>query len=79
MEDLKLVKKKEATFVPYRIKDIMIVKDFMKIGGSCSVESRKQIIRIAKAVKISGGNIIRGGAFKPRTSHYSFQGLGKKD
>ena len=78
MDDLKLVNNKDATFVPYRIKDLTIGKDFLKIGGPCSVESREQIIRIAKAVKMSGGHIIRGGTFKPRTSPYSFQGLGKE-
>ena len=44
------------------------------IGGPCSVESEEQIIEIAKAIKQSGGNILRGGAFKPRTSPYDFQG-----
>ena len=39
MDDLKLVNNKDATFVPYRIKDLMIGKDFLKIGGPCSVES----------------------------------------
>ena len=46
------------------------------IGGPCSVESEDQIITIAKAVKKAGAHILRGGAFKPRTSPYSFQGLG---
>lgn len=45
------------------------------IAGPCSVESEEQIIGIAKAVKESGATILRGGAFKPRTSPYSFQGL----
>lgn len=45
------------------------------IAGPCSVESKEQIIGIAKAVKESGATILRGGAFKPRTSPYSFQGL----
>lgn len=44
------------------------------IAGPCSVESEDQIIEIAKAIKKSGGNILRGGAFKPRTSPYDFQG-----
>ncbi|WP_304206479.1 3-deoxy-7-phosphoheptulonate synthase [Peptostreptococcus russellii] len=44
------------------------------IGGPCSVESEEQIVEIAKAIKKSGGNILRGGAFKPRTSPYDFQG-----
>lgn len=45
------------------------------IAGPCSVESEAQIIEIAKAVKASGAGFLRGGAFKPRTSPYSFQGL----
>jgi len=45
------------------------------IAGPCSVESEKQIIEIARAVKASGATMLRGGAFKPRTSPYSFQGL----
>ncbi len=46
------------------------------IAGPCSVESFDQVLEIAKAAKASGANLLRGGAFKPRTSPYSFQGLG---
>ncbi len=46
------------------------------IAGPCSVESREQIMRCARAVAEAGGHILRGGCFKPRTSPYSFQGLG---
>ena len=46
------------------------------IAGPCSVESEEQIIEIARAVKASGAKFLRGGAFKPRTSPYSFQGMG---
>lgn len=46
------------------------------IAGPCSVESEEQVIEIAKAVKASGANLLRGGAFKPRTSPYAFQGMG---
>lgn len=49
--------------------------NFQIIAGPCSVESREQIITVAKAVKASGATLLRGGAFKPRTSPYSFQGL----
>ncbi|MCR4875001.1 MAG: 3-deoxy-7-phosphoheptulonate synthase [Clostridia bacterium] len=49
--------------------------NFQLIAGPCSVESEEQIIGIAKAVKAAGANILRGGAFKPRTSPYAFQGL----
>ena len=45
------------------------------IAGPCSVESEEQIVDIAKKVKESGATILRGGAFKPRTSPYSFQGM----
>jgi 3-deoxy-7-phosphoheptulonate synthase len=45
------------------------------MAGPCSVESSEQVTEIAKAVKASGANVLRGGAFKPRTSPYSFQGL----
>lgn len=45
------------------------------IAGPCSVESEKQMIEIAQKVKAAGANMLRGGAFKPRTSPYSFQGL----
>src|SRR5437763_7414889 len=50
-------------------------EDVVLISGPCSVESREQIFSIAKIVKASGARILRGGAFKPRTSPYSFQGL----
>jgi 3-deoxy-7-phosphoheptulonate synthase len=48
---------------------------FAMMAGPCSVESEEQIIEVAKAVKASGANILRGGAFKPRTSPYAFQGM----
>jgi 3-deoxy-7-phosphoheptulonate synthase len=52
-------------------------KEVVVMAGPCSVESEDQITIIAKAVRKSGAKILRGGAFKPRTSPYSFQGLGK--
>ncbi|MCS6858966.1 MAG: 3-deoxy-7-phosphoheptulonate synthase [Abditibacteriales bacterium] len=48
------------------------------MAGPCSVESREQIIETAKAVKAAGATVLRGGAFKPRTSPYDFQGLGEE-
>ncbi len=48
---------------------------FAMIAGPCSVESEAQIIEVTKAVKASGAHILRGGAFKPRTSPYAFQGM----
>ena len=50
--------------------------NFAVMAGPCSVESEEQIISIAKDVSASGAALLRGGAFKPRTSPYSFQGLG---
>lgn len=47
------------------------------ISGPCSVESKDQVLSIARAVKTAGARVLRGGAFKPRTSPYSFQGLGE--
>ncbi len=49
---------------------------FAMIAGPCSVETEDQIIEVARAVKAAGADILRGGAFKPRTSPYDFQGLG---
>ncbi len=51
-------------------------RDLLIIAGPCSVESFEQTLRIAEIVKNCGGHLLRGGAFKPRTSPYSFQGLG---
>ncbi|MFM7317420.1 MAG: 3-deoxy-7-phosphoheptulonate synthase [bacterium] len=48
------------------------------IAGPCAIESEERLIRIASAVREAGANILRGGAFKPRTSPYSFQGMGEE-
>ncbi len=53
-------------------------KHFQLIAGPCSVESEEQVIAVAKAVKAAGATVLRGGAFKPRTSPYAFQGLREK-
>ena len=45
------------------------------IAGPCSVETEEQVLCVAKAVKAAGATLLRGGAFKPRTSPYDFQGL----
>ena len=51
--------------------------EFVVMAGPCSVESREQLLETARAVKRAGARVLRGGAFKPRTSPYSFQGLGR--
>jgi len=66
--------KKEPTII--RVGEHTIGADeFMLVAGPCSVESREQIIETAKAVKKAGAQYLRGGAFKPRSSPYAFQGL----
>ena len=53
-------------------------KQIVVMAGPCAVESREQLMETAEAVKEAGAHVLRGGAFKPRTSPYSFQGLGEK-
>ena len=65
----------QDTIVKIADEEIVGGKKLMMIAGPCSVESEEQIIEIAKKVKESGANFLRGGAFKPRTSPYAFQGL----
>jgi 3-deoxy-7-phosphoheptulonate synthase len=52
--------------------------EFVVMAGPCAVENRDQVLTAARAVKKAGASILRGGAFKPRTSPYSFQGLGEE-
>ncbi len=52
-------------------------EEIVLCGGPCSVETREQILESARVVKAGGGQLLRGGAYKPRTSPYSFQGLGE--
>lgn len=62
-----------------KVGDIQIGGDeFVVMAGPCSVESKSQVDKTAKSVKEAGAKILRGGAFKPRTSPYSFQGLGEE-
>lgn len=61
-----------------RVKDVTVGgPDCVVIGGPCAVESLEQTLQIAAAVKSAGGRLLRGGAFKPRTNPYSFQGMGE--
>jgi 3-deoxy-7-phosphoheptulonate synthase len=66
---------KERSSIP--ITDTLAIggKKIVVMAGPCSVESEQQIIETAKAVKAAGAHVLRGGAFKPRTSPYSFQGM----
>ncbi len=68
---------KENTVI--KIGDVIIgSNEIVTIAGPCAVESEEQIMTIAKIVKNAGAKILRGGAFKPRTSPYSFQGMGEE-
>jgi len=77
VKDLKLSMKKNKNHrTQIKIGNITVGKDIVVIAGPCSVENENQIVDTALKVKESGANILRGGVFKPRTSPYSFQGLG---
>jgi 3-deoxy-7-phosphoheptulonate synthase len=74
--DIRHIAKKENNGIVIKIKDIQIGNgDFTIIAGPCSVENSEMIISTAQYVKSMGAAILRGGAFKPRTSPYAFQGL----
>ncbi|MCY0850590.1 3-deoxy-7-phosphoheptulonate synthase [Sulfuracidifex metallicus] len=69
--------KKEPTKI--RVKDVEIGGDKIVVAaGPCAVESEEQTLTVAKAVKRAGASLLRGGAYKPRTNPYSFQGLGEE-
>jgi len=67
--------KKETSIVQISEKVAIGDKDIVVIAGPCAVESEEQIIEVAVAVKKAGAKVLRGGAFKPRTSPYAFQGM----
>ncbi len=75
-EDIRLASKanKEKTII--EIGGLRIGRDLAIIAGPCSIESEQQALTIARLVRAAGANLYRGGAFKPRSSPYSFQGLG---
>jgi 3-deoxy-7-phosphoheptulonate synthase len=68
MKNLKLVSQETAQRTIVNVCDVEIGRDFVVIAGPCSVESEVQILDTARAVKAAGANMLRGGAFKPRTS-----------
>ncbi len=76
MQNLKLASGEPGKRTTIKIGDISIGSGLVVIAGPCSVESENQMLSAAQAVKKAGANILRGGAFKPRTSPYAFQGLG---
>jgi 3-deoxy-7-phosphoheptulonate synthase len=76
MKNLKLVARETKARTVVNVSGVGIGRDFVVIAGPCSVESETQLLETARAVKASGADMLRGGAFKPRTSPYAFQGLG---
>jgi 3-deoxy-7-phosphoheptulonate synthase len=80
MKDLKLSglngDKERRTVI--QVGDLRIGEDFVVIAGPCAVESEEQTMMTARLVKQAGAHMLRGGAFKPRSSPYAFQGLGLK-
>jgi len=76
MKNLKLVSQETEQRTVVKVCSVEIGRDFVVIAGPCSVESEKQLLETARAVKAAGADMLRGGAFKPRTSPYDFQGLG---
>jgi 3-deoxy-7-phosphoheptulonate synthase len=78
MNDFRLVTLENNKKTTIQVGNTRIGQDFVLIAGPCSVENEEHTLNIALAVKKAGANMLRGGAFKPRTSPYSFQGLGLK-
>jgi 3-deoxy-7-phosphoheptulonate synthase len=78
MKNLKLAAREKTNRTTVSVADVAIGQGFTVIAGPCSVESESQIMETAMAVKAAGADMLRGGAFKPRTSPYAFQGLGLK-
>ena len=76
MKNLKLVARRAVQRTTVNVSNIQIGRDFVVIAGPCSVESENQLLETARAVKTAGADMLRGGAFKPRTSPYDFQCLG---
>ena len=79
MKNLKLSgHKSDGVKTVVEVGGLRIGEDLIVIAGPCAVETEDQLIRTAVAVKEAGAQMLRGGAFKPRTSPYAFQGLGLK-
>ncbi len=78
VNDIGLVSRKASARSVVTVGNVRFGEDFVVIAGPCSVESEEQTMAIAREVKAAGAHLIRGGVFKPRTSPYSFQGLGLK-
>jgi len=76
MKNIKLAMRQADQRTIIKVGDVEVGRDFTVIAGPCSVENEEQMYESARAVKAAGADMLRGGAFKPRTSPYAFQGLG---
>ncbi|MEW6026122.1 MAG: 3-deoxy-7-phosphoheptulonate synthase [Planctomycetota bacterium] len=78
MKNIKLAKLEGQPRTVITVDNVRLGRGFVVIAGPCSIESEEQMMDTALAVKLAGADMLRGGAFKPRTSPYAFQGLGFK-
>jgi len=78
MKDLRLAALNGGNRTVITVGNVRVGEGLTVVAGPCSVESEEQTLETAHAVKEAGANMLRGGAFKPRTSPYAFQGLGLK-
>jgi 3-deoxy-7-phosphoheptulonate synthase len=76
MKNLKLAARSTEARTLIPVGEVTLGRDLVVMAGPCSVESAAQTLAAARAVKAAGADLLRGGAFKPRTSPYAFQGLG---
>ncbi|WZL74772.1 3-deoxy-7-phosphoheptulonate synthase [Clostridiaceae bacterium 35-E11] len=77
--EVRMIGKQNGDKTKIMVKDVELGgQELVLIAGPCAIESEKQILDTAVAMKKAGAKILRGGAFKPRTSPYSFQGLGEE-
>jgi 3-deoxy-7-phosphoheptulonate synthase len=76
MKNIKLAAREDRPPTVVNVGGVEVGRDFAVIAGPCAVETEEQTVTTARAVKEAGANLLRGGAFKPRTSPYAFQGLG---
>jgi 3-deoxy-7-phosphoheptulonate synthase len=76
MNGIRLAARREEKRTQFTVGEVTVGKDLLLIAGPCSVESEEQMWETARAARAAGANMLRGGAFKPRSSPYSFQGMG---
>ncbi len=76
--DLKLGLKSYREKRKFNIKDVVVGEDLLLCAGPCAIANEEELHKIAKDAKDAKCNVLRGGAFKPRTSPYAFQGIGEK-